>query len=227
MYNSQSEAMRREASIKKLPRNKKEALILTQTGSELITVYDSDNHPCGERPRKIVHSQGLFHHVCHLWVYGVWEGIKGVWLQRRSLDRPLYPGFFDLTATGHIDPGETPGDAIIREAREETGITVQADSLTSAPPCRQRYTRTDGGFDDELAYPFLLHIDALPPFKPGNEVTDMVFAHLSDFALAHEGNIPLHVRRTDGSVFSVPNDKLCCLHQEEWDNVRGTVEAMG
>ena len=45
----------------------------------------------------------LFHHVCHLWVVGKQDGVCGLWLQQRQFDRPLFPGGFDLTSTGHID----------------------------------------------------------------------------------------------------------------------------
>ncbi len=221
MLHSQSDAMKREAAIKKLSRSEKEALLLTQIGDELLTVYDTEDRPCGERPRAVVHAQGLFHHVVHLWVYGVWDRVPGIWLQQRQLDRPLYPGFFDLASTGHIDPSETPETAVLREAKEEIGLSADASLLIPVEPCRQRYTREiDGGFDDELAYPFLLHVDNIPPFSPGCEVMGMAFAALTDFAHAHGNDSPLPARRMDGSVFSIPHDKLCCLHPEEWENAK-------
>ena len=108
MFDTQSEAMQREAAIKKLTRPQKQALIDSQNGGELLTVYDADGRACGERPRAVVHAQGLSHHVCHLWVVGERNGVCGLWLQQRQFDRPLFPGGFDLTSTGHIDPGETP-----------------------------------------------------------------------------------------------------------------------
>ena len=124
LFDTQSEAMRREAEIKKLTRVQKQALIDTQSGAELLTIYDADGRPCGARPRAVVHTQGLFHHVCHLWVAGVRDGVPGLWLQQRQFDRPLYPGGFDLASTGHIDPGETPEEAARRELKEETGLDL-------------------------------------------------------------------------------------------------------
>ena len=70
MFDTQSEAMQREAAIKKLTRPQKQALIDSQNGGELLTVYDADGRASGERPRAVVHAQGLSHHVCHLWVVG-------------------------------------------------------------------------------------------------------------------------------------------------------------
>src|SRR5699024_11471681 len=53
-FDTQSEAMRREAEIKKLPRPRKQALIESQSGAEPLTIYDADGRPCGERPRALV-----------------------------------------------------------------------------------------------------------------------------------------------------------------------------
>ena len=56
MFGTQSEAMHREAEIKKLTRPQKQALLDSQTGGEMLTVYDAADRPCGARPRRIVHA---------------------------------------------------------------------------------------------------------------------------------------------------------------------------
>ena len=142
MFDTQSEAMQREAAIKKLTRPQKQALIDSQNGGELLTVYDADGRACGERPRAVVHAQGLSHHVCHLWVVGERNGVCGLWLQQRQFDRPLFPGGFDLTSTGHIDPGETPLTGALREAREESGLQLTAADLIDGGSYRQRYSKS-------------------------------------------------------------------------------------
>lgn len=225
MFPTQSEAMRREAEIKRLSRTQKQALLDTQNGGELLTVYDADGRACGERPRAVVHAQGLFHHVCHLWTVGIWNDTPGLWLQQRQFDRPLYPGGFDLSATGHIDPGETPQTAMLREAREECGLILHPEDLLAAGSYRQQYARgEDNGYDDELAFAFLTHIDGIPPFTPGCEVADMVFVALADFAAAHDTAHDLPARRMDGSARTVPHESLCCLHQSEWEGVQPLLE---
>jgi 8-oxo-dGTP pyrophosphatase MutT (NUDIX family) len=49
----------------------------------------------------------------------------GIFVQRRSPTRRLFPGCWDL-AGGHVDPGETVENALTREVFEETGWTVDA-----------------------------------------------------------------------------------------------------
>ena len=44
-------------------------------------------------------------------------------LCHRRDDAPWYPGVWDLPG-GHVEPGETPDDAVVRECAEELGIRV-------------------------------------------------------------------------------------------------------
>ena len=75
--------MRREAALK--PAAPAEARAHPeQADGELLTIYDADGRPCGDRPRAVVHAQGLFHHVCHLWTASRWDGTPGLWLQQRA-----------------------------------------------------------------------------------------------------------------------------------------------
>lgn len=43
-----------------------------------------------------------------------------LFVQKRSLDRPLFPGTWDI-AGGHVEPGETLYEGLAREVNEETG----------------------------------------------------------------------------------------------------------
>jgi 8-oxo-dGTP pyrophosphatase MutT (NUDIX family) len=72
----------------------------------------------------------------HVTGSGVVIGPRGVLLlEHRRLGIWLQPG-------GHIDPGETPWDAALRESREETGLEVSFA----------------GPFDDD-GVPELIHVD--------------------------------------------------------------------
>lgn len=47
-----------------------------------------------------------------------------LYLQKRSRKKTLYPGRWDLSATGHVEVGEAREDAAIRELYEELGVRV-------------------------------------------------------------------------------------------------------
>lgn len=49
--------------------------------------------------------------------------------QRRAPNIDRYPGYYDLSAGGHINLGEPTVEAAIREGREEIGVSLTADDL--------------------------------------------------------------------------------------------------
>ena len=46
-------------------------------------------------------------------------------LGKRSLDRPIAPGYW-CPISGRLEPGESQADALVREVAEETGLRVRA-----------------------------------------------------------------------------------------------------
>ena len=115
---------------------------------------------------------------------------------------------------------------MLREAREESGLQLTAADLIDGGSYRQRYSRGEGGFDDELAYTFLTRIDGIPPFRPGPEVAEMLFVPLADFAAAQEQGAALTGLTPDGRTMEMPNESLCCLHTEEWQGAKPRIEAL-
>lgn len=218
VFDSPREAMGYETSIKKLTLQQKRGLIAAQEepGSEYLTIYDAALRPCGERPRAIVHRQGLLHMVAHLWLL---DGGR-LWLQQRAHDRPLYPGLFDLAATGHIAPGEPPIQAACREAYEEAGLQVSPGQLLPAGTVPQRFPRPDG-FDDEIVHAFVLRTEGAPAFRPGPEVARMVPLALDEYVrgeAAYWRGEPGSVQFQTGETVSL--DRFCCWHAEEWKLVQ-------
>ena len=47
-------------------------------------------------------------------------------LQRRSMAKDLFPGWWDISVGGHVDAGESYDEAVVRELREELGIAAPA-----------------------------------------------------------------------------------------------------
>jgi 8-oxo-dGTP pyrophosphatase MutT (NUDIX family) len=64
---------------------------------------------------------------------------------RILLQQQQYDGSWSLPG-GAIEPGETPGQAVVREVLEETGLRVRAESVLAVlggEPCRVRYPNQD------------------------------------------------------------------------------------
>src|SRR5688500_9510876 len=60
------------------------------------------------------------------WIVGavIHDGTGRIFVQRRSEDRSLFPGAWDLVG-GHLEPGEPILGCLAREVSEETGWAVE------------------------------------------------------------------------------------------------------
>lgn len=88
---------------------------------EEFPIVDEEGRVIGSATRGECHSGSkLLHPVVHLHVFNS----KGeVYLQRRPDWKDIQPGKWDTSVGGHIDYGEEPETALVREVREELGIT--------------------------------------------------------------------------------------------------------
>jgi isopentenyldiphosphate isomerase len=143
---------------------------------ELIDVLDEAGVPTGARKAKrLVHADGDWHRVVQLWIVD----LRGwVLLQRRSPGKENWPGFWDISAAGHVAAGETALDAIVREAREELGLDLGHGELTHLASHRQQWVLNDGTYhDNEIAELFVAVRDVeLPELRlDAVEVMDALF----------------------------------------------------
>ena len=71
MFGTQSEAMHREAEIKKLSRPQKQALLDRQTGGEMLTVYDAADVPAARvrAPSSTRRVCATMSAICGSWAY--------------------------------------------------------------------------------------------------------------------------------------------------------------
>lgn len=87
--------------------------------AELLDVLDAQGRAMARLPRDEVHAKGLLHRCVHVFVL---DPGQRLWLQRRALDRELWPGLWTSTASGHVEAGEPEEGAARRELAEEMGL---------------------------------------------------------------------------------------------------------
>lgn len=98
-------------------------IMSNNAGEEIFPVVDEEGNVIGEAQRSICHDgkSMLLHPVVHLHVF---NQPGQLYLQKRSMQKDIQPGKWDTSVGGHVSPGEPIGEALVREVREELGITA-------------------------------------------------------------------------------------------------------
>ncbi len=95
---------------------------------ELVSVLDE----YGKNTGKIISkSEAHKNNICHgISVVALIDKDGKLLIQKRAMSKKNEPGKWDLSAAGHIDAGETPENAAIREMYEEINIKIEKEDLT-------------------------------------------------------------------------------------------------
>ncbi len=103
----------------------------TDPQDEIFDVIDENDNVVGTTTRAQAHKDPSLVHRCVGIL--VFRSDGTVFLQRRSMTKDKYPGYWTCSATGHVDSGETYDQAAVRELREEAGIadTPPLEELTT------------------------------------------------------------------------------------------------
>ncbi len=105
--------------------------------------------------RDEVHKKGLWHKTVHVWVMNSQGNLL---LQKRAMTKETFPGCWDISCAGHIDAGETPLHAAIRELEEELGFIVDEKELAFLFSVIQKFSFGNPPvIDNEIVEVFLLH----------------------------------------------------------------------
>ena len=88
---------------------------------ESLTFYNEQNEPIGIVNREEGINRGLLLEGVQLWIIN--PETNQVLMQRRSKNKQNNPYKIDVSVSAHVDPDETATQAMLREAREEIGLT--------------------------------------------------------------------------------------------------------
>jgi len=88
---------------------------------ELFPIVDDDGNEISLASRSVCHDgkSMLLHPVVHLHLL---NSNGELFLQKRAMTKDLLPSMWDTSVGGHMSPGETPEEALRREAEEELGL---------------------------------------------------------------------------------------------------------
>jgi isopentenyl-diphosphate delta-isomerase len=90
-------------------------------------IFDSNDKPLDKTATyNEVHTQGLWHRGVHVIIY---TPDKKVVMQKRSINLAYHPGEVEISVGGGVDAGETPAEAIYREALEELGLDLSSHKV--------------------------------------------------------------------------------------------------
>jgi len=115
---------------------------------ERIAVIDG-----GIKTKSEVHRDGDWHVAAHVWIV---TSHSRVLLQRRAMEKENWPGYWDVSAAGHVSAIE----AAIRETFEELGLTITAEELEKIGELREQCVLRGGTYiDNEVHEVFLVRRD--------------------------------------------------------------------
>jgi isopentenyl-diphosphate delta-isomerase len=97
------------------------------SAEENVEILDEDGNKTGQvLTRTEAHKRSLRHPVVHLWVYNS----KGqLLMQKRHPKKSVWPNTWDPTVAGHISAGESPKDAVVKEAAEELSLKIDPEKI--------------------------------------------------------------------------------------------------
>lgn len=93
---------------------------------EQIDIYDEDGNLTG----RVADKEAPLAEDEYRLAVGIWliDSQGRIFLTRRSLEKSYAPGKWENPA-GHVQAGETPEHAVVRELREETGLSASPEQL--------------------------------------------------------------------------------------------------
>lgn len=87
---------------------------------EIVQIVDRDNQETDQIPRKIMREKKLIHRATYILVF---NDQKQLFIQKRTMCKDVYPGYWDIAAGGVVLAGESYHESAVRELQEELGVS--------------------------------------------------------------------------------------------------------
>jgi 8-oxo-dGTP pyrophosphatase MutT (NUDIX family) len=95
--------------------------------NEIVAIVDENNRLTGSQPRFRMRALGLIHRAVYILVF---NSNGDLFCHKRTRDKDVYPGYYDVAAGGVVLTDESYDQAAERELEEELGIrNVQLSQL--------------------------------------------------------------------------------------------------
>ena len=124
---------------------------------EMVDILDDKGNKTGQvLTRSESHAKNLWHPIIHLWIFN----LKGeILMQRRSANKPVFPDVWDVAVGGHVSAGESPQDAVIKEAQEELGIKIDKQKFKFICKTRFGTKMPDGWVNNIFIWSYITKMD--------------------------------------------------------------------
>jgi len=87
---------------------------------EIVQIVDEDNREIAAITRGMMREQRLIHRACYILVF---NKAGKLFVQKRTMSKDIYPGYWDVAAGGVVLAGESYEESANRELTEELGVS--------------------------------------------------------------------------------------------------------
>lgn len=105
----------------------------------LIPVVTEDDNIVGHKERASIGTEDIYR-VSALWIT---NSVGQILMAQRSFSKAKSPGAWGPAVAGTVEKGESYTGNIIKETREELGITITPENITIGPKTRVRTDRSN------------------------------------------------------------------------------------
>lgn len=89
---------------------------------EMFDVLDEKGNKTGiQKSKEECYKEGHWFRSVHIWII---NNNKEILLQKRSSNKSTFPNLWAVSVSGHVQAGESSMDTVIREIKEELGLSV-------------------------------------------------------------------------------------------------------